>query len=129
MKRIVLVFLIALIVSCTSNDSKLYGSWNVVSKYYKGTYKIFKENDSIKAKVLYYNDGTTIIRESNNENYYAFNNLKKQDEIYVDAISGATKTNDVKPNIELNLSHPDTLDVTTYIRNKPLKEVWIRVKE
>ena len=124
------VFLLAILaVSCINNTPKLYGTWKVASNYYSGTYKIYKENDSIKAKVLYYNDGTTIIRKTDHENYYVFENLKKRDEVYVDAMSGATKANDVKPNIELHLRHFDSLDVTTYISHKPLKEIWTRVKE
>ncbi|WP_460219267.1 hypothetical protein [Psychroserpens sp. MEBiC05023] len=129
MKNRVLLFILLVAFSCAEKENPLLGKWEVDSKYYRAIYNIIKSNDSVKGKVLYYNDDTTIIRESDGKDYYIFMDLKEDEGIYVDAISGATKSNDIKPNIELNLIHLDTLDVTTYIRNKPLKEIWIRVKE
>lgn len=129
MKRLAIIWMCVFMVSCTKDHSKLYGTWEVVSKYYEGKYKIIEVNDSIQGKVLYYNDNTTVIREGVGKEYYVFKNLKKSNNTYVDAISGATNTNDSKPIIELNLKHDDTLVATRYISNKPLEEIWVRVKE
>ncbi|SIQ73677.1 hypothetical protein SAMN05421797_10318 [Maribacter ulvicola] len=119
--------LLTIMFSCSKNTTELVGTWQVKSKYYKATYAIMEENDSIKAKVLYYNDGTTIIRKKDKKEYYVFENLKPSKNQYMDAVSGATTTNENKPNIALQPIHKDTLKVTTYIRNKPLNEIWIRI--
>jgi len=44
-------------------------------------------------------------------------------------VDNIIKTNEIKPNIELQSIHKDTLEVITYLRNKPLKEVWIRINK
>lgn len=128
MRYIVLIWLTAITFSCTNNSEQLFGTWKVVSKYYKGTYKIVKQNDSIKAKILYYNDDTTIIKASDKKDYYVFENLTVEKDTYVDAVSGATKAEDVLPNLSIIQIHRDTLEVTTYIHKKPLKELWVRCK-
>ena len=116
------------LLCCNDNEQLLYGKWQVISNYYKATYEIIKENDSIKAEVLYYNDGTTIIREKDAKTYYVFKDLKASEDLFVDAMSGATKTDDSKKNIAIKIKHNDTLEVTQYIANKPLKEIWVRNK-
>ena len=49
--------------------------------------------------------------------------IKQKDGLYIDAISGATIT---KKELVIKQKNEDTLEVTTYIRNKPLKELWIK---
>ncbi|WP_292945370.1 hypothetical protein [Olleya sp. UBA1516] len=129
MKKQVCAILLIITFSCSKSAPELLGVWQVKSNYYKATYSIINENDSIKAKVLYYNDGTTILRKEDKNTFYVFENLKPSNNGYVDAVSGATKTNEIKPNIELQSLHKDTLEVITYLRNKPLKEVWIRINK
>lgn len=121
--------MIAITFSCANNTPELLGTWKVVSNYYKGTFEILEQNDSIKAKVLYYNDDTTIIRASDKKEYYVFENLIAKNHVYVDAISGATKTKDAKANISIKPINKDTLEVTTYIYNRPLKELWVRTSK
>ncbi|PZW42611.1 hypothetical protein LX95_00927 [Mesonia algae] len=129
MKKQICVLLLISIYSCSKNGAELLGTWQVKNNYYKATYKIMEEHDSIKAKVLYYHDGTTIIKPEDQKEYYAFENLKYTKNQYVDAISGATKTKELHPNIALKLIHKDTIHVTKYISKKPLKEVWIRINK
>lgn len=52
------------------------------------------------------------------------NNLKFKNDVFVDAISGATQTN--SENLTIKIKHKDTLEVTSYIRHKPLVEIWTR---
>lgn len=129
MKKHFFSILLIITFSCSKNSTDLLGTWRVQSNYYKAIYTILEENDSIKSKVLYYNDGTTIIRQQDNNDYYVFENLKPTNNIYVDAVSGATKSNELKSNIEILIANKDTLKVTKYIRNKPLKEVWVRINK
>jgi|GEM_PF-1279879 len=129
MKKRTITVLLLIAFSCSPKPDPILGKWRVESKYYRATYNIVEVNDSLQGKVIYYNDDTTIIREEDDGEYFAFKNLKKDDGMYMDAISGATKTKDIKPNITLKLRHPDTLDVTTYVRNNALKETWIRIKK
>jgi len=123
------ILLLLIMCSCSKTPTVLLGQWKVESKYYQATYAIIEDNDSIKAKVLYYNDGTTIVREKDQKDYYVFKNLKYTNNRYVDAVSGATKVKEIQPSIELNPIHKDTLKITKYIRNKPLKEVWTRINK
>lgn len=78
--------------------------------------------------VLYYNDGTSKYTYNEKKPYYIFTGLQKGNGIYVDAVTGATSSNQTQKTLEIEKKHLDTLEVTTYIRNKPLKEIWIRKK-
>ncbi|WP_353778129.1 hypothetical protein [Winogradskyella sp. 3972H.M.0a.05] len=128
MKKLTLFLLPVLMFACANNEHDLYGKWDVLSKHYSATYKILKENDFIKAKVLYYNDGTTFIKAEDSKPYYVFKNLKASDGLFVDAISGATKADTSNVEISIHIKHKDTLEVTKYIMKKPLEELWIRHK-
>ncbi len=119
-----LVLLALIIVSCDNKTEQLLGIWTVDSKFYRAKYEVLKENDSLKALILYYNDDTTVLRHDPKNPQYFFSNLKKKKEVFVDAISGATKQE--KQSLSIEQTHLDTLEVTTYILNKPLKETWIR---
>ena len=105
----------------------MIGIWKVDSKFYKATCKILEENDTVKGEVLYYNDNTTVYRSKKGQaKSYFFNNIKEKNGTYIDAISGATKTKNKNKTATLHLVSTDTLEITTYIMNKPLKEIWVR---
>ncbi len=124
MKNTCYIGIFALLLSCSDSMKPLYGKWDVQSDYYKATYLIFEEHDSVKGKVLYYNDNTSIYREGEEQDFYVFKDLKKEDGHYVDAISGATNT--AEKAISIQQKHQDTLEVITYIMRKPLLETWVR---
>jgi hypothetical protein len=107
----------------------LFGKWRIDSKFYTSTCEIVKENGQVKGKVLYYYDGTTQHRHSDKKVYYYFENLVPKDSIYVDGISGATQLNDENINLSIKIIHKDSLQVSTYIRKKPVIEKWIRIDD
>ena len=125
MKSYLYVLFLIVLCGCSHTTEELYGTWKVQSKYYRATYEIYMEHDSVKAKVLYYNDDTSIYRDGDTKEYYLFKNLKPDGKGYADAISGATITNNNKT-IYIEPKHRDTLTVTHYIMHKPLNEIWVR---
>lgn len=113
------------IIGCNLKiDNRILGTWKVQSNYYDATYKIEKQGKKLIGKVIYYNDGTTILRETKTQKDVFLKNLKYKNNIFIDAVSGATKTNSNYVSIKVN--HKDTLEVTSYIMNKPLIEFWIK---
>lgn len=118
--------------SCKTKENPLLGVWKINSKFYKATCKIIKDENSVKGLVLYYNDDTTIYKykegDGESKNYF-FNNLIEKKGTYVDAVSGATKTDKLEEAVTLKLLSKDTLEVTTHIMRKPLKETWIRIQK
>lgn len=126
MRHILLVCLIAVTLSCVADTSPLLGTWKVDSPFYRATYQIENHSGKCRAKVLYYNDDTTVYRYNDDDPWYQFTNLKSKKNEYVDAISGATKTG--KQSISIVPVHKDTLKVTSYILHKPLTETWFRIK-
>lgn len=127
MKATVAFFILITFCSCNESTNDIHGTWTVDSKFYRATCNITETNDAVKGQVLYYNDDTTVYtyNEGEAKNYF-FNNIKVKNGGYVDAISGATKTGEQL--VTLKLRHKDTLDITRYVMNKPLKETWIRIK-
>ncbi len=127
MKKMLLLVILSILFSCDKKENPLIGTWKVDSKFYKATCNILEKDDYIKGLVLYYNDDTTIYKyeEGKPKNYF-FKNLKEKEDGYVDAISGATQIKTAEETVKLKLISEDTLEVTTYIMNKPLKETWIR---
>ncbi|KAB1155276.1 MULTISPECIES: DUF2147 domain-containing protein [Tenacibaculum] len=124
MKRYLFGLLIFLIGCSTQIDERILGIWDVQSSFYKATYKIEKQANKLVGKVIYYNDDTTIIRETGTDKDIFLNNLTYKDDTFVDAISGATQTN--SDNLKIKIKHKDTLEVTSYIMHKPLIEIWVR---
>ncbi len=106
----------------TQIDKRILGIWNVQSNFYKATYKIEKKGKKIIGKLLYYNDDTTVLHETNTDKDIFLHDLKYKNGVYVDAISGATTTK----NLTIKIKHQDTLEVTSYIIHKPLIEIWTR---
>lgn len=120
-------FLLILMVACTSKiDDRILGTWEVQSKFYRATYKIEKKSKKLVGKILYYNDDTTIIRETGTDKDIFLTNLTYKKGTYIDAVSGATKTQ--KESLTIKIRHKDTLEVKTYIMHKPLIEFWTRKK-
>lgn len=114
-----------LIFSCTTKiDDRIFGEWNVQSNFYRATYRIEKQSSKIVGKVLYYNDDTTVLHETGTDKDIFLKNLKFKENKFVDAVSGATKTN--KKAITIEVKHKDTLEVTSYVMHKPLVEIWTR---
>ena len=119
-------FIIILIVGCNSVDKELFGIWDVKNKFYSATYEILKEDKKIKAKVLYYNDGTTKIFSDKENVRYLFVDLEKKDSIYVDGITGATGKTDSEKSLSIKILDNDLLEVTQYHPNGTTTETWTR---
>ncbi|MGH1388047.1 hypothetical protein [Kordia sp.] len=127
MRKAFLISSAIVVFSCTKKENPMIGIWKVNSRFYKATCEILEENDTVKGEVLYYNDNTTVYRsEKGQPKSYFFNNIKEKNGTYIDAVSGATKIENENKTAILHLLSKDTLEVTTYILNKPLKEIWIR---
>lgn len=126
MKKI-LIFLLLIAVACSSKiDERILGTWQVKSRYHQATYKIEKQGKKLVGKLLYYNDNIKVLEATNTDKDIFLKDLKNKNDVYVDAISGATITG--KKNIEIRIKSNDTLAVTRYIMNQPLKEFWTRKK-
>lgn len=124
MKKTLLSLIVLLTACSTQIDKRVLGTWNVQSNFYKATYKIEKQGKKLIGKVLYYNDDTTVLHETKTDKDIFLYDLKYKNEVYVDAISGATNT--VSEKLAIKVKHKDTLEVTSYINKKPLIENWTR---
>lgn len=123
MKRIGFSLIVLLLVSCSQKPSELIGIWEVKTPYHNAIYSIEEYQDQIVGKVKYYNDDTFIYRGSGTEKDIFLHKIKRKDDVYIDAISGATVS---KKELIIERKHPDTLEITKYIHHKPLKEFWIK---
>ena len=128
MKGWIITLLLIISMSCNHQPDDMVGKWKTHSKHYTATFQIFEEGKKLNGLVLYYNDGTSKYNYDKNKPYYLFKGLKKKDDVYIDAMTGATTKSDTPKTLEIKKRNIDTLDVTTYIRNKPLREVWTRNK-
>ncbi|MCH2032537.1 MAG: hypothetical protein MK202_03365 [Tenacibaculum sp.] len=127
MKRFLLLTIIPLMSCSTSVDHRIFGTWKTNSKFYAATYKIEKNSEKIIGKLLYYNDGTTVLHETKSDKDIFIKDLQYENEAFVDATSGATQTTSKK--YQIKIKHTDTLEVTTYVRNKPSIETWTRKQQ
>jgi hypothetical protein len=125
MRKITLLSLLFFALSCTQKPSELIGIWEVKTPYHQAIYSIEESNNNIIGKIKYYNDHTYIYQESGTSKDIFLHKLKRKDSLYIDAISGATTTNQ---EWVIQRKHTDTLLVTQYIHNQPLLEVWIKKK-
>ena len=128
MKTVLKTILVILILSsCSNKGQELLGVWNADSKFYSATYKVYKDGGKLKAMALYYDDGTTHYKyiKGKNNKMYLFENLKPKGNVYVDAVSGATKKA-TPEQLTIKVLDQDTLAVTSYIMHKPLTEKWFR---
>lgn len=122
-----IILLILTIISCKHDYTAIQGVWRVDSPFYKATYQINEHDGKQKCAVINYNDGTSKYSNDSAKPYFLYKNIKysKNQYVEVDGMSGAT----VKAGqTEFRLLHKDTLQVTTYLHKKPLKEQWIRQK-
>ena len=127
MKKAGILILMLSFAFCTKAPKEILGIWEVQSKFYRATYKIEKAGKKLIGKVIYYNDDTTVLHETGTEKDIFLSNLEYKDNVFVDAISGATQTN--SESLTIKIIHKDTLEVTNYIRHKPLVEIWTRKQE
>jgi hypothetical protein len=128
MKKWLLLFSILLLFfSCKKTDS-IIGMWKVKDAFYQATYEILENDDGFYALIHHYNDGTTVYNFDGIQKHYFFTKLKKQGDLYIDGISGATKSKKKKEKnkFTISLKSKDTLEVKTYIHDQPITETWTR---
>ena len=112
----------SLLVSCQSAGD-LLGDWKVVEDHYSATYRIAYENDSLKARLLQSNDGTSKYNWKGQQPRYRFLKLKrKSGSSYVDAASGETMAS----YIVLEQLSKDSLYVSV---EQAKKEWWTRINQ
>lgn len=63
---------------------------------------------------------------SKNTEYFIYKNIIFKNNQFIDAVSGATKTN--TNSTTFTLLHPDTLEITNYLHHKKHTEKWIKEK-
>lgn len=125
MKR--LLILLCVLAACRQHiDTRILGTWETKSKYYEARYEIAQRGSKLIGKLLYYNDNIKVLHATHSDKDIVFKNIKSKNDVYVDAISGATVTGN--KNIAFKIKNEDTLEVTRYIMNKPLAEYWTRKK-
>jgi hypothetical protein len=125
MRVISILFVILFAMSCQKVDTRILGEWQVQSPYYQADYYLFGKGATIMAKVLHYDDGTTKFRHQQlRDAPFLFKQLVKKEDVFVDAMSGATQSN--LKTLSIRQRHMDTLEVAFYINGKAAKEIWIR---
>lgn len=119
------------IYGCSDVDDRLMGVWKTDSEFYSARYQIHLENDSIRGEVLHYNDGTTIFKKAENDRRFIFKHLIKEDDTFVDAVSGATSTTGASaPQMwSITIEHEDTLAIGQKIGRQTRTEIWTRIKD
>lgn len=123
MKKGIFCAFVLLLISCSKKPKELIGTWQVKSPYYRAIYGIEEQDQKIIGRVVYYNDDTYVYRETGAKKDFFLRDIQKKGSLYIDAYSGATIT---KKNLTMKLKGKDTLEVISYIKNKPLKEFWIK---
>lgn len=124
MNKTYLILITVFFSSCLkSPDERIFGDWKVANNYYTADYKIERTERGITAKVMYYDDGTTILKATHSDQDIYIPSLHYKDGEYVDAVSGATQQT---PSIRIKIRNTDSLDVTKYVMHKPIKEYWTR---
>lgn len=122
-----MLFTLGFLFSCDRPADELLGTWKVNSKFYKATYEVIEEADEIKALVKYYDDDTFRYSFDSTNVHYVFTSLKKKGDQYVDGVSGATVKNADAKGLSISIKAKDTLEVTSYVLDKPLVETWTRI--
>ena len=127
MKKWIWILIPMVIYSCQQTNDNIVGDWVVQSRFYQARYQIFEDAGQWNALVLHYDDGTTRYKYDGIEKRFAFTGLKKYKTVYVDGLSGATKSAETQQKtIEISKKSKDTIEVTTYSLNKPIVELWVR---
>lgn len=120
-----------LVVSCTKvSPEPLLGTWRTQDRFHQASYQLIPNGQSIDAKVLSYNDGTTRYNQQNSsKTYYLFKGLEKKGKYYVDAISGASQQEGNKPKtVSIDMISQDSLKVTHYNGKQTREEFWFRTQ-
>lgn len=125
MKKWILFLLAVSFFSCSSSDSNLPGDWKVISFYYQATYRVVEEDSKMAVRVMYYNDGTTKYNWNPENRWYLSTEIKKKNDVYVDATTGASKQ---FAKIRLKSISSDSLEMQTLAFNGIMKELWIKNK-
>ncbi|OJJ19086.1 hypothetical protein BKI52_19925 [marine bacterium AO1-C] len=132
MGKYFLIFGLLNLCYCTSKKAPIVGTWRVDSRFYEATYKIEQARQSLQAQVLFYDDGTTRYNFKGGTKQYLFASLKAKNGQYLDGMSSATKqkssTGKALPKFAIKPKGNDTLEVISYIGQRPLSEHWIRKK-
>ena len=114
-------------MGCHNNGGELIGDWKVISNFHKTTCRIQEVEGSLKGLILQSDDGTTQYQyDGIKPQRFLFENLKKRNNQYIDAVSGATTKDGETPSLSIEVKNMDTLMVTTYSLNRPLTEIWTR---
>ena len=74
---------------------------------------------------MYYNDGTTKYNWNPENRWYLSTEIKKKNDVYVDATTGASKQ---FAKIQLRSISSDSLEMQTLAFNGIMKELWIKNK-
>ena len=111
------------------HSSDLLGEWKVPSPYYSAKYQILEDDDELHVLVLSYDDGTSRYSSNGKQKRYAYQSLNKKAHKYVDAISGASTKASEQHTVELQPKGRDTLEITTFFMDRPLKEFWVRTSK
>ena len=144
MNKLFFLFFAVVFCSCNTGGNDIIGEWDLKSKYLRSKYKFEKKDGKTIARLLYYNDDTTILRDAKgtNDKYVVFKNIKyKGDHVFyevkekkvseekkTDAVSGETKKME-KGQPSFELKHKDTMEMKTFVGSKPLVQLWIRTKK
>ena len=126
MKQLLFFLFLWMLSACQNKADDMVGIWKVNDRFTKASYQIEQDGRYLKAFVLAYDDGTTQYKFDGSKKHYAFTGLKHKKGVYVDGVSGATSKTENPKNYAIKKKHKDTLEVTTYILNKPIIETWIR---
>lgn len=126
MRVTLLIASLITLASCQNQLPPIDGIWKVHSQFYAAKCKIYEDDNSLKGRALYYNDGTTIYHDNEKQPMFFFRDLQAQGNMYVDGISGATHTDKQQNNLSIEVKAADTLLVTSYVLGKPIKEIWTR---
>lgn len=123
-----LIGILCLATSCSHSSNSIEGKWVVSSLFHKATYEIVKHGKTHSALILMYDDGTTKFNHDPSKPNYLFKSMRKRKGIYVDAMSGATKSKNPKNGFQISARNIDTLQVDQFIKGKSISEVWTRKK-
>ena len=116
-----------LLAACSHNPKAVLGTWQVSDPYYTARYELAEVDGQLSAEVLYYNDGTQRYNASGNQHRYLSSNLKWNDGVYIDGVSGATNTSKTSARITIEQVHTDTLEVRYAEHQSPAVERWVRI--
>lgn len=127
MNKYLLAFIALVTFGCTPQKSSLEGIWQANDRFSKATYYISAQRQGLKVQVLSYDDGTSSYTYKGGKKQYFAQYLRRQKQQYVDGMSGATQKQTGKTaRKRLQVKNQDTLEVTTYVVNQPIKEYWVR---